>query len=259
MSPTAHGRKYGEKESRPIPVWNGILEHCGRIDHAIWEFLWCIDKVTEERDGIGVVLGGAPVKIPKIAADLRQDEKTIRLHLATLEKHGYIQRTRTPYGFVVRVLNSRKFGIWRPRENGKDARSLPGETTRERPVSPAEMPDLSGCFARNKEDAAVDSTVDAAEDAAAAWKAIGTERLGTPRFRAKWEFLFAHRNGNPLSDAMERCIVGCQGAGVKVPPPFFDAKRRVEASETVSPARNGKGGGLPLLEPMPPLPCPSRS
>ncbi|MHB8499705.1 MAG: helix-turn-helix domain-containing protein [Candidatus Acidiferrales bacterium] len=96
-----------------------------------------------------------------------------------------------------------------------------------------------------------------AEGAAAAWKAIGTDRLGTPKFRVQWEFFFAHRNGNTLSDAMERCIQQCQSSTITVPKPFYDAKRAVEAVEKANApsGNNGKGAGLPYLPPIAPLPC----
>jgi hypothetical protein len=113
---------YGEKESRPIPVWNGILEHSGRIACAIWVFLWCLDKVTRESEGVGTVLGGSPVKIPRIAADLEMGEHSVRRHCDLLEKGGYIRRRRTPYGFVIDVLNSHKFGIWHARAKVKNGR-----------------------------------------------------------------------------------------------------------------------------------------
>ena len=46
-----HGRRYGDKGSHPIPVWNGIFDHFERIGIALWSFLWLIDRVTKEHDG----------------------------------------------------------------------------------------------------------------------------------------------------------------------------------------------------------------
>jgi hypothetical protein len=109
-------RKYRGGKSYPIPIWNGIFEHAGRIGEALWEFLWCIDKVTKERDGVGLVLGGAPVKLERIATDLSCGKETARRHFKKLEKEGYIRTRRTPYGQVIEVLNSRKFGIWKPKK-----------------------------------------------------------------------------------------------------------------------------------------------
>ena len=105
-------RYYREEQSRPIPIWNGILEHRERIGEALWEFLWCVDRVTLECDGVGIVLGGAPIKIERILADLEGDHETVRRHLKKLEAGNYISLLRTPYGQIIKVMNSKKFGIW---------------------------------------------------------------------------------------------------------------------------------------------------
>jgi hypothetical protein len=55
--------------------------------------------------------------------------------------------------------------------------------------------------------------------------------MGSPKFQRIVEHFFATRNGNPLSDAMERAIQLANKRGVKVPPPFFDAKRVIERRE----------------------------
>jgi hypothetical protein len=247
---TDHGRKYGERDSHPIPLWNGVFEHYSRIGDALWEFAWCIDRITEEREGVGLVLGGVPVKIPTIVADLKGSRReTVRRHLDDLESENYIRRRRTAYGHVIEVLNSRKFGIWRKEKPQSDV-SLPLEKPIhgwQKPIGGWQKPKNR----TNKEDAAV-TQQDAAEEATAAWRAIGTDKLGTPRFRAKWEFLFAHRNGNLVSDAMERCIVACQEARIPIPKPFYDAKRKVEREEAPS---QGTAGQLEYLPAMPPLPC----
>lgn len=213
------------------------MEHCGRIGSALWEFVWCLDKITEDRDGIGIVLGGAPVKIRQIAADLARGEHTVRRNLDRLESENYISRTRTPYGFSIRVRNSQKFQIWSKKENVTNGQSVPKESVQKRPVSPSVLADLTVKNGRNKEDAAVDATKDAAVRAAAPdslnpWKVLGSDLpMGSPRFQKIVEHYFATRIGNPVSEAMERAIQRANKEGVKVPPPFFDAKREVERRE----------------------------
>src|SRR5258706_10564380 len=98
-------RRYGAKESRPIPVWNGILEarHRKGIGPAIWVYLWCLDRITIEVNGVGWLLGRAPIKIERIAEELEEDYRSIRRCLERLDKHGYITRIRTPYGFTIGV------------------------------------------------------------------------------------------------------------------------------------------------------------
>jgi hypothetical protein len=222
------------------------MEHCRKIGSALWEFVWCLDKITEESDGIGVVLGGAPVKIKQIANDLARSEHTVRRNLDRLQDGNYVNRTRTPYGFTIRVRNSYKFQIWSRRENVITGRSLPRESVQKRPVSPSNLADLTVKNGRNKEDAVVDATVDAAVEPAAAsntldpWKVVGRSLpMGSARFQQIAEHYFVTRNGEPLSEAMERAIQRANKTGVKVPPPFFDAKRAVErreAEELASPA-----------------------
>jgi hypothetical protein len=64
------------------------------------------------------------------------------------------------------------------------------------------------------------------------WRAIGSDLpIGSPRFQEIAEHYFASRNGNPISDAMERAIQRANKVGVKVPPKFFEAKRIVERRE----------------------------
>jgi hypothetical protein len=110
---SSHGRKYGEKASHVIPVWNGILEHREKIGSAIWEFLWCVDRITIEKDGIGWCLGRSEITVSRIAADLGEYETTARDNLARLEKGCYIVRIRAPHGYQIGVRNSQKFGVWR--------------------------------------------------------------------------------------------------------------------------------------------------
>lgn len=107
----SHGRKYGDRPSHPFYVWNGVLEakHRRRIGPAIWEFLWLLDCITKEKDGIGKVWNGKPINYQKIAASFEVNEKTIRSHFDRLEEKGYIERTLTPRGHSIRVLNSKKW------------------------------------------------------------------------------------------------------------------------------------------------------
>ncbi len=105
-------RRYRGEASRPIPIWNGILEHQAKMGMAIWVYLWCLDRITHEQDGVGYVLGGAPVKVEKIAGELDRSPRALRRDLRTLRSR-YLQLRRTPYGYVIHVLNSHKFGIWR--------------------------------------------------------------------------------------------------------------------------------------------------
>src|SRR5271169_2445302 len=105
-----HGRRYRGKPSYVIPVWNGILEHREKIGPALWEFLWCVDKVTKEDEhGIGWCLGKTPIDTKDIADDLNECPDTAYDNMERLAVEGYIVRKRTPRGYSVGVVNSRKF------------------------------------------------------------------------------------------------------------------------------------------------------
>jgi hypothetical protein len=202
-------RRYRGKRSRPIPVWNGVIEDRVRIDVALWAFLWLLDAITEERDGTGIVLGGAPVKASRIAKDLAFDERTVREHLQTLEDGHYIKRRRTAYGYVIEVCNSRKFGIWQAhkrseqntRSQGKRSEEIPGQTGRKGPIR-------SGKKRINKEDAAVTQQKDAAAATPptceanpqdSVWTFLKISPCGPFDFRALLQSRWSSRNGQPCS------------------------------------------------------------
>jgi hypothetical protein len=129
------------KKSYPFPVWSGIFEHYDRIADAIWEFLWCIDKVTVERDGVGIVLGGAPIKLEKIVAELKGSRKeTVRKHFKKLVAEKFITMRRTPYGQVIGVLHSKKFNIWKRKEKPQSTVSPDNSPTREKHEKRVSLP-----------------------------------------------------------------------------------------------------------------------
>jgi DNA-binding IscR family transcriptional regulator len=121
MTARGRSRKFGEKRSYPFPVWNGLLEHRKRIGPSVWEFLWCLDRITQERDEVGIVNGGAPVKAERIARNLKVSTRTIKQNLRRLTTEGYLKLRRTPYGNVIQVMNSSKFGIWAPHKRSEES------------------------------------------------------------------------------------------------------------------------------------------
>jgi hypothetical protein len=121
--PPTHGRKFGNRPSYVIPVWNGILEHCQNIGPAIWEFLWCIDRITQEdENGIGWCLGKTPIDAKDVARDLKRHRNTTYKNLEGLTTKNYLVRVRTPRGYVTGVRNSKKFGVFRrDNQTGSDS------------------------------------------------------------------------------------------------------------------------------------------
>jgi hypothetical protein len=83
-----------------LPVWNGILKHQVKMGMAIWLYLWCLDKITFEQDGVGHALGGAPVKVGKIADELGRSSRALRTDLRIL-RTKYLKLRWTPYGYVI--------------------------------------------------------------------------------------------------------------------------------------------------------------
>lgn len=136
-------RRNGDWPSYPLPLWNGILEHYARMGAAIWAFIWCIDRITSESDGVGLVAGGSPVKVNDVAATLKADAHTARRQLDHLQEQGYITRERAPHGYVIRVLNSHKWGIWSKRSaknSGSDGPQVDDDSQRDRPKPPSDRP-----------------------------------------------------------------------------------------------------------------------
>lgn len=236
-------RRYRGKQSRPIPVWNGVLEHRERIDAAIWEFLWLLDSVTDERDGVGIVLGGAPVKASRIAKDLAFDEWTVRQHLKTLEGGHYIKRRRTPYGFVFEVCKSRKFGVWsahkRSGENPHSDGKRTGVLQREIGGFATER---SGENLRNKEDAARNAAKNAAGVQLAAlpnpedsvWSFLEITPCGPINFRTLLEGRWGSKNGEPRSVLIGETIDAWEAAEGEKPPrcrPLFRALSTLREEE----------------------------
>lgn len=101
-------------------VYSGLLtvEHKKNIGPALWEFLWCIDRVTKEVDGEGLVLGGSPVSYSQVAEELGSGKSTVKRNFERLEEHGYIFLKRTPYGHIITVKKSKKWGAINSTQKG---------------------------------------------------------------------------------------------------------------------------------------------
>lgn len=99
-----------------VGIRNGLLtaEHRQKMGIAVWDFLWLVDKVTEEYTDThgetrGKVFGGAPVESERMAADLGVHPDTVRDNLRRLELSGYIIRTRCRNGYRIEVRHSKKW------------------------------------------------------------------------------------------------------------------------------------------------------
>jgi hypothetical protein len=245
---TSHGRKYGDKESRPSPWWNGGLEHRPRIGDALWEFLWCIDAITKESNGVGLVLGGSPVKLKRIVDDIKADKETVRRHLKRLADENYIRIRRTPYGQIIEVLNSKKFGIWR-KEKPQTAISPHPEKLIYEPEKLIHEPEKPQ-NAVSKEDSAVTQQKDAAVRAACpVWENTEVDPTRLPgAFRKLCEDRWAVRNGSSLFDFMGDVLDAwrvLEGPECKYPPAWV--RRKIEVGRSAQKQQPN----LPELEEIP--------
>lgn len=135
-----------------ITVSNGLLtpEHKRRMGSAVWEFMWCLDKVTQiDSKGKGKVLGGKPVKLNEIG--MGHDNTTSR-NIQKLVDEEYIETLRTPYGMVIHVLKVKK----RFNKNSDSQESVIHQKM-ESPTNNGGSPTNNGGY---KEDNTVDSTDD---------------------------------------------------------------------------------------------------
>ena len=226
-------RRYGEKRSYPIYVWNGLLErkHVKTIGPAIWLFLWLINAVTREIDGRGFVLGGAPINCANIGISLGLNEQTVRAHLDRLEEGVYIERIRTPRGYSVRVLNSAKFPGKRTISGRNAGRPDRGKVHDRFDGNPDHIVENPRCNKSKQRDESSEEAVGCTA-ASPFWKLIQVKPESLPtRFVEICEVMYAKSNGIPLGELMGACMDEWQASGGKHPRTFVRAKIQIVARE----------------------------
>lgn len=137
-----------------IYVQNDLLEpkHHKAMGQSIWLYLWCLDKMTSiKEDGVGIVLGGKPIKLGEINQDLSLSDRTYTRYIEKLQESGYITAIRTPYGYSIKVTKAKK------RFGKKTERTV--KVAGENRKSGAQNRKSGG----NKEDNTSDNTVDTTE------------------------------------------------------------------------------------------------
>jgi hypothetical protein len=240
-----------------IPISNGIFEHYGRLRDARWLLDLFVDWTTKEvptpdgrRDGI--VLGGKPIRDEDTASAFHGQctERTTRRWRQRLARFGYISQKRTPVGYVIRVKKSKKWAHLQASE-GKSERPKMADH------SESELPNVADQTARNarselpnvadpiktlqlqdRDRAVEDATAAVSEKAKTernpeAWEAVGIDPCGSLKFVLAWESIYRDRlDDESLSVTMECAIQYCQENSIRVPPPFFNAKRLVERNES---------------------------
>lgn len=94
-----------------IQISNGLLQgtHRKQMGEAVWEFMWCIDKITKiDDDGTGWVLGGKPIKLKALTDEMGVHATTVSRNLNKLQKFGYLGLVRTPYGIKIKINKAKK-------------------------------------------------------------------------------------------------------------------------------------------------------
>ncbi len=112
-----------------IEITNNLLDpkHVKRMGAAVWEYMWCLDKITSiTEEGIGNVLGGKPIRLEELAEELGKHENSISKNLTKLEEGKYICLTRAPYGLIITVNKAKKIFGKRERstQNSESLKSL---------------------------------------------------------------------------------------------------------------------------------------
>lgn len=216
------------RENYEIPVSNGVVKppHVRQIRPAYALFLKLEDMVTDGEGADGLVLGGSAIRDERLAKELGLARRTVNDHRQRLQKYRYIAVRETEAGFLIRVRKSRK---WEVIQRGR-RRSASGENPPEAgEISPTSGENPPGIGRQHQGHLQRQQQTDATA-APECWEAVGVSLpIGPAGFQSPWGFLYAQRNGHPLSEAMERTIQAWQLKGRKVPPPFFEAKRAVEA------------------------------
>lgn len=100
-----------------FPVSVGLLEgkHVAAIGDSLWCFLWCINRVTFDRQDPetgefwGQVLGGHPFLHERIADELSLTPAAVLEQLHQLEEGGYLRINRGRSGLVTEVARSIKW------------------------------------------------------------------------------------------------------------------------------------------------------
>lgn len=110
-----------------FPFAAGLLEqkHVKQMPgQALFVYLWFVNRVTsdaESRNGHydGVVLGGQPVNLGRIAEELGMTLRTVRRYVTRLGKNGYLTSKKTGSGACIYAITKSKKWLWQ--RNGHNA------------------------------------------------------------------------------------------------------------------------------------------
>lgn len=149
-----------------IEITNNLLEpkHVKAMgkNSAVWEFMWCIDKITTIDDnGIGWILRKKPINLREIAEELGKNKDNVGKNLKKLARAGYIQIIRTPNGLIIGVNKAKKrfnqkVGHYQTKSSGASDEIVGTDQTK----SSVGSDDFVGCNIRQDNTDTVYNTID---------------------------------------------------------------------------------------------------
>lgn len=204
-----------------------------KLGPAFSLFVWLIDRTTKEHEGVGAVLGGKPVKAEEIGISMGVCEKTILRRLDRLHRHGYIERTLTPHGYIIKVRKSCKFQK-RSLEVGQKCPTTQ-ETGRTK-VSDLVGQDCPTCPDKSVRPNQSKQLEKALEQAvrlplAPFWQEMGIATEGlSGGVRKLCEGLYAAKGNQSPVEFLSTCMDAIQAMGWGIPPQIAQAKAELKVN-----------------------------
>jgi|HubBroStandDraft_5_1064220.scaffolds.fasta_scaffold04476_5 hypothetical protein len=96
----------------------GVLfeaKHYAQMGSAVWLYGWLVLRQTHQSQGIGYVLGGAPVTYREIEDETGFNRRTLEAWMRVLRREGYVKTQNVPAGISVQILKAKKH---RPNRSG---------------------------------------------------------------------------------------------------------------------------------------------
>ncbi len=92
----------------------------------MWLYGWLVLRQTHQSQGIGYVLGGAPVTYREIEDETGFNRRTLEAWMRVLRREGYVRTQNVPAGISVQILRAKKH---RPNRMGSASKSPSAEST----------------------------------------------------------------------------------------------------------------------------------
>ena len=106
-----HGNHSMRGKDYSTGLRGGLFEahHYARMGTAIWLYGWLVLRQTNQREGMGWVLGGKPITYREIEEETGFNRRTLERWMRDLRRAGYIEREIAPAGIIVRITKAKKF------------------------------------------------------------------------------------------------------------------------------------------------------